>query len=64
MLIRQDEHGVRYLVKDNMSQMSAEREMRMFVEAAERKPHKQEYFIFPYCASTKLEVLARERVRA
>lgn len=62
MLVRQDEHGVRYLVKDNMSERTAARELQMFIEAAERKPHKKEYFLLPYTAATKYEVLARERV--
>lgn len=62
MLVCQDERGMRRLVKDNMSQPAAARELKMFTEAAESKPHKQQYFIFPYRASNRQEVLARERV--
>ena len=60
MIVHEDTHGNRGLTKCGLTEAEADEILRRF---AMNKPHKQEYYKFSYTASTRKEVILRERVR-
>jgi hypothetical protein len=59
MIVHEDTHGNRVLTKSGLTEIEADEILRRF---AMNRPHKQEYYKFSYTASTRREVILRERV--
>ena len=60
LVVHEDTHGNRDLIKSGLTEAEANSLLARF---AQNRPHKQEYYKFSYTASTRKEVLHRERVR-
>jgi hypothetical protein len=59
MVVHEDTHGNRGLTMSGLTESEADALLARF---ALNKPHKQEYYKFSYTASTRREVILRERV--
>jgi hypothetical protein len=59
MVVHEDTHGNRGLTMSGLTESEADALLARF---ALNKPHKQEYYKFSYTASTRKEVILRERV--
>ncbi len=60
MVVHHDTHGTGGVVRDGLG----EAEARAMADAYEARGHHQGYTALPYTASTKAEVMRRERVLA
>jgi hypothetical protein len=60
MVVHEDTHGNRDLIKSNLSEIEADALMAQYVNDYQ---HKQEYYKFCYTISTRKQVMIDERVR-
>jgi len=60
MVVHEDTHGNRDLIKSNLSEFEADALMARYMKDYQ---HKQEYYKFSYTASTRKQVMLDERLR-
>jgi hypothetical protein len=60
MVVHEDTHGNRDLIKSNLSEIEADTLMARYVRDYQ---HKQEYYKLRYTVSTRKQVMIDERVR-
>jgi hypothetical protein len=60
MVVHEDTHGNRHVIKSNLSECAADALMASYVKGYQ---HKQEYYKFCYTPSTRTQVMLEQGVR-